>query len=155
MKIPLLMLCALLAALPARAGEALIPLDPPLARRLTDPALHKAPTVVALWSSECPHCKKNLALFARLAQAEPRLLVRTVAVEAASDELAALAGRLDVPGTRYAYGNASPEALAWALDPKWRGELPRTLFLDGRGGMQARSGVVSEAEARALLGLER
>jgi len=58
-----------------------------------------------------------------------------------------------VPGKRYVYGADSPEAIAFALDPKWRGELPRTLFFDGRGNRMAVSGVVGIASARQSLGL--
>lgn len=128
-------------------------LDRAAAVRLADPASHKAPTVVALWSLDCVHCKKNLRLFSEMAKAEPRLKVVTVAVEPAQAGLEEPLDRFAVPGTRYAYGDDAPEALAYALDAKWRGELPRTLFFDGRGGKLAVSGVVSETRAREALGL--
>lgn len=127
------------------------PLDRQAAKALTDPARHSAPTIVALWSSDCGHCKKNLELFARMARAEPRLRLITVATEADFDGLAAPLDRLQVPGQRYAYGTDAPEALAYALDPRWRGELPRTLFFDGQGGKTAVSGVVDEAAVKGLL----
>lgn len=129
------------------------PLDRGQARALADAAGHGRPTVVALWSSECTHCKGNLALFAALVRREPRLRLVTVAAEPADAALAEPLDRLEVPGERYAWGADAPEALAYALDPKWRGELPRTLFFDGRGGRQAVSGRVDEATARRLLGL--
>lgn len=135
----------------AWAGEPIRLLDRQTARQLVDPARHARPTIVALWSSDCPHCKKNLALFAQLAKSDRRLRLLTVAAEPAWDGLAAPLDRLDVPGERYAYGDDAPEAVAYALDPNWRGELPRTLFFDGRGGRHAVSGQVDARKAHAHL----
>jgi len=137
----------------AAAAGGFTALDRASAARLVDPAGHAAPTIVALWSQDCVHCKTNLELFADLARAEARLRLVTVAVEPVEGADAAPLERLAVPGARFAYGAEAPEALAYALDAKWRGELPRTLLFDGRGGKVALSGVVSEADARRALGL--
>lgn len=147
---------ALLAAslLPAAWAASFMLLDRPTAKALSDPARYTTPTIVALWSSDCSHCKKNLELFARLVRTEPRLRLITVATEADFDGLAAPLDRLQVPGQRYAYGDEAPEALAYALDPRWRGELPRTLLFDGQGGKAAVSGVVDEATLKGLLKLD-
>lgn len=141
------------AAVAADAAPGFSRIDAAAARQLVDPAAHRAPTILALWSSECVHCKKNLALFAAMAQADPGLRLVTLAVEPAEPPLGAILDRLGVPGARFAYGDDAPERLDFAIDPGWRGELPRTLFFDGRGGVQAVSGVVDAARARALLGL--
>lgn len=137
----------------ALAGEPFRAVDRESARALTDAKSHSAPTIVALWSSDCVHCKTNLGVFARMAKTDGRLRLITVAIEPLSPDLAAPLDRLAVPGSRFAYGSDSPEALAFALDPKWHGELPRTLFFDGRGNRTAVSGVVDEAKARQALGL--
>lgn len=142
-----------LVASAAAAGEPFVALDRAQARALTDPARHAAPTIVALWSTECPHCKKNLGLFAGMARADARLRVITVAAEPLSAEVSASLERIDMPGPRYAYGADAPEAIAHALDPKWRGELPRTLIFDGRGNRVAVSGTLDAASLRQSLGL--
>ncbi|NMG31132.1 hypothetical protein [Aromatoleum evansii] len=129
------------------------PLDRVAAARIVDPASHTVPTIVALWSSECVHCKKNLKLFSEMARGDRRFRLVTVAVEPQFAGLAELLDLLSVPGQRFAYGVDSPEALGYALDPKWRGELPRTIFFDGKGGKSALSGVVTEAKVRSALGL--
>jgi hypothetical protein len=148
------LLAALLCGVAALAlgGEFTI-LDRAGAARIADPTRHARPTVLALWSYDCAYCKKNLELFAAMAGAHPGLQLLTVAAEPADDRLAALLDRLAVPGQRFAYGEAAPEVLAYALDPKWRGELPRTILFDGRGGRVALSGVVAEAAALRALGL--
>ena len=146
-----LLLCLLLPM--AQAGETLQTLDREQARGLVDPDRHGAPTIVALWSLECPHCKHNLRLFAELARRHPELRLVTVAAEPLAADMQAVLDGLGVPGPRYAYGDDMPEALAFALDPRWRGELPRTLFFDGRGGRTAVSGVRDEDFVRRALGL--
>ncbi|CAI09639.1 hypothetical protein ebA6153 [Aromatoleum aromaticum EbN1] len=132
-----------------------VPLDRAAATAIADPASHARPTIVALWSSECVHCKKNLKLFAEMAKVHPRLQLITVAVEPADEGLAAPLDRAGVTGKRFAYADESPEALAYALDAKWRGELPRTLLFDGRGAREAVSGVVAEAAVLRALGLQK
>lgn len=150
-RLRLLVAACCLAAPLALAGDFAI-LDRAEAAKIANPANHDRPTIVALWSYDCVHCKKNLALFAELAQAHPELRLVTVAVEPARPQLAEPLDRLAVPGPRFAYGNEAPEALAYALDPKWRGELPRTLLFDGHGGKRAVSGVLARLEALRSLG---
>lgn len=148
-----LLLLLVLAGMKAAAAEPFLVLDRQGARSLVDAKSHSAPTIVALWSSDCPHCKRNLKLFAHMATDYPRLRLITIAVEPLSEELAVPLDRLSVPGARYAYGAESPEALAHALDPKWRGELPRTLLFDGNGGKEVVSGAMDEHGVRRHLGL--
>ena len=138
----------------AAAANPLLALDKAGAAKLGDPASHAKPTIVTLWSLDCVYCKKNLKLFAGMVKSNPGLQLVTVAVEPLADELAEPLDRLAVPGARFAYGDAAPEALAYALDPKWRGELPRTMLFDGRGGKKTLSGVVDEDDAQRSLGLD-
>jgi hypothetical protein len=146
------LICSIAAIGAAGAAPGFTPIDAAAARRLVDPAAHHAPTILALWSAECVHCKKNLAVFAAMAKADSGLRLITLAVEPAEPRLGAMLDRAGVPGARFAYADDVPERLAFAVDPGWRGELPRTLFFDGRGGVKAVSGVVDEARARELLG---
>lgn len=147
-----LLLMLVLACMKA-AAEPFLVLDRQGARSLVDAKSHSVPTIIALWSSDCPHCKSNLKLFARMASANPRLRLISIAVEPFSEELAIPLDRLGVPGARYAYGPESPDALAHALDPKWRGELPRTLLFDGNGNKDAVSGVMDEHGVNRHLGI--
>lgn len=146
-------ICLALAWGAAAAGEPFQAVEREGARALVDAQAHALPTIVALWSSDCVHCKRNLGLFARMARRDARLRLITVAVEPLSPALSGPLDRLGVSGPRYAYGQDAPEALAYALDPKWHGELPRTLFFDGRGNRTAISGVVDERKTREALGL--
>lgn len=145
------LLTVCLFAATALGAEPIRPLDRKSAKQLTDPAQYTQPAIVALWSTDCPHCKKNLALFARLAKEDRRLRLLTVATEPVWDGLAAPLNQFGGQGEHYAYGDDAPEAVAYALDPGWRGELPRTLFFDGHGGRQAVSGTVDANRVRTLL----
>ncbi len=124
------------------------------ARLLVDPSQHQQPTLLTLWSLECAYCKKNLTQFGELLRQYPNIQLLTLASEPATDEHAALLQKLALPGRHFAYGNEAPEALAFTIDPNWRGELPRTLLFDGKGGRQALSGVIAPQRALQLLGLE-
>lgn len=129
-------------------------LDRPTGRNLTAAASHTRPTVVALWASDCVYCKKNLRTLAALAKANRQLRIVTVAAEVPGPATRPEIDKTGVPGERYAYGDDVPEALAYALDPHWRGELPRTYLFDGKGGVQAVSGVIDAAGFRAALQLK-
>lgn len=148
-------LLALATTLAHAASVPLTSLDRATARALTAPEAHRTPTIVTLWSADCAYCKHNFRQLADLARAHRGLQVITVATEPASPELAAILDKLAPPGPRYAYGDDVPEALAHALDPAWRGELPRTLIFDGRGGRAAVSGTLDPARLRQALGLSR
>ena len=146
----LLLAACLAVSLPAHAAG-FTPLDRAAARDLADPQKHRQPTIIALWSSDCSHCKKNFGLLAALARADKRLQVITVAAEPASPALGSMLDKYEMPGSRYAYGSDAPEAIAYALDANWGGELPRTFLFDGKGQVVKFSGVLKpEAVKRAL-----
>ncbi len=143
----------LLAGGTALASDTFKTLDRVEAARLSGAENHAVPTIVALWSSECVHCKKNLERFTEMVGEDVRIRLVSVAVEPAFDGLAAPLDRIGVPGERFAYGSESPEAIAYALDSRWRGELPRTILFDGQGGRTAVSGVLSKEAVLDALGL--
>lgn len=146
------LLFASLLAGTAQAAD-FIALDRQTARRLTDADSYRQPTIVALWSSDCSHCKKNLQVLADLRKTNKRLQVITIAAEPESTELAPMLDRYAIAGPRYAYGSDSPEAIAYAIDPNWAGELPRTFLFDGKGKKEKTSGVISQKIAEQTTGL--
>ena len=147
---------ALLAATAAATAFAadFTALDRGTARALTAQRDATRPTVVALWASDCSYCKQNLRTLAGLAKANPQLRIVTVAAELPGGATRSELDKTGVRGERFAYGDDVPEALAYAIDPNWRGELPRTYLFDGQGGAQARSGVIDAAAFRAALKLK-
>lgn len=146
-----LALCAVVAVV--NAGE-VATLDRAAASRLVDPNRYEQPTVVALWSLDCPHCKHYLQALNELSLSHERLQIITVAVEPWHEDHAAVLDELNSSAQRYAYGDEVPAVLGYALDPDWHGELPRALFFDGRGNKLARSGRLSMELVKQLLALE-
>jgi len=152
-------LAALLLATAAATGAAsdagsFTLLDRHAARAVAAPRSDARPTVVALWASDCAYCKQNLRTLAVLAKANPQLRIVTVAAEQPSPATRPELDKTGVKSERLAYGDDVPEALAYAIDPHWRGELPRTYLFDGKGGLQTRSGVIDAAGFKAALGLK-
>jgi len=148
----LLTLLFLFIAGPLAAAD-FAPLDRQAAKQLVNPATHRQPTIVALWSSDCNYCKKNLKLLSSLAKSNKNLRVITVAAEPESDPLWPMLKPYALGGPRYAYGTDNPEAIAYAIDPKWGGELPRTFLFDGRGGKAVVAGVISTETIAKATGL--
>ncbi len=140
-------LLAGLLALPLYAAP-FKPLDRAAAKHLLDPATYQQPTIVVLWSSDCTHCKKNLHVLSGLLQSKKnmreKVRVITVAVEPESAALAPILDRNKMPDERYAYGSENPDAIAYAMDPSWAGELPRTYLFNGAGRKEGVSGVLTE-----------
>ena len=136
----------------AAAGQVL-PLDRQQAAELVRVEQYRTPTLIALWSLSCNYCKENLAQLRKVQQRHPRLQLISVASEPLSPEHSALLKQFALKGKHYAYGEDSPEALAFALDPRWHGELPRSLLYDGRGGYRALSGLLSAEQIEQLLDL--
>jgi hypothetical protein len=148
-----ILIAALWAMLAGAAGAAgFQPLDVARAQGLLR---QPGPAVITLWSVDCSHCKKNLDLFAALRGRLPGVALHTILTDPPEDLQTAwpvLAGRGLTEGA-WAYGEETDERLRHAIDPAWRGELPRSYILDGRGGRQAVSGVLDEATLRRALGL--
>lgn len=135
------------------AGEPVQPLTRQQAATLVQVEQYHQPTLIALWSLSCNYCKENLTQLAQLQRSSPQLQLISVAAESLSAEHQKLLDEFALRGSRYAYGSEAPEALAFALDPRWHGELPRSLLFDGKGGYRALSGVLSAAQVKELLDL--
>ncbi len=140
---PLLILTCLIANV-AQAAD-FIALDRQMARRLTAADQYRQPTIVTLWSSDCSYCKKNLQLLADLRKTNDKVHLITIAAEPVSAELRPMLDRYALAGPHYAYGSDSPEAIAYAIDASWAGELPRSYFFNGKGGKEKFSGVINAA----------
>jgi len=146
-----LLLALGLLVFPALAAE---PLRPFAAGTLAVLAQRHAgkPYVLAFWSLECGHCQDELRLFARRLKANPAFPLALVAAD--SPDLApAVAARLAElgldPAAHWIFADAMPERVRFAVDRRWRGELPRTYFFDSSHRARAVSGAVDEAQLDA------
>jgi hypothetical protein len=106
------------------------------------------PFVLVLWSLDCVYCQASLKTLAEERRKRKDLRVVTISTDSADDPEAAslMQKRLATFGMQanaWAYGSAPPEHLRYAIDPKWRGEKPRTYWFNAAGEKTAYSGTVS------------
>ena len=122
------------------------------------PAIQKQfagrPFILTLWSLTCHHCAKELQTLGRLARTErqlPLVIVSTDTPGEAHELHAALKrhglDRLDT----WVFADAVPERLRYAIDPSWRGELPKSYLFDAAHRREGHSGLMSEAQLKAWL----
>lgn len=88
---------------------------------------------MVFWSLDCTHCRKEFALLAKAKRQHPALdliLVSTDAPAARAEIARTLAAAGLGRAEAWVFGEEAPERLRWAIDRKWRGELPRTYLFD-------------------------
>ena len=105
------------------------------------------PQIVEIWSLDCSYCRENTARIAEWQKTHRDVRLTMIAMDPIDDNAAALSqvlASLPLPPQTALYANAEamPEKLRRALDPNWRGEMPRTLLIDARGARQASSGLL-------------
>lgn len=113
------------------------------------------PFVVMLWSLDCAYCQPSFAALAA-ARKTHGVDVITIATDPADDaETARLIARelsaSGLTGDAWAFGPWPPEQLRHAIDPRWRGELPRSYWFGADGKVAAHSGLISAATVAKYL----
>jgi thiol-disulfide isomerase/thioredoxin len=111
------------------------------------------PTVVHFWGLTCAPCLAELPRWGELVRERPDLHVVLVAADQLADDDARISATLEKAGlaTVESWGFADRFAarLRYEIDPRWHGELPRTLLIAGDGGTTTFPGVADLAEVRA------
>ncbi|AOI56916.1 TlpA disulfide reductase family protein [Burkholderia diffusa] len=146
MKQWMVLIGALLASVPAWAGE-LQPLRAAEVGQLYATA-HERPVVVEIWSLDCGYCRENAAHLVAWQRRHPDVRLAMVSMDAIDDNGAAIAqalAQMNLPPQVAQYANAEPmpERLRAALDERWRGEMPRTVWIGRDGAREARSGLLT------------
>lgn len=107
------------------------------------------PFLLGLWSLTCSHCQEELALLGRLKEQHPTLdlvLVSTDTPEDAEALSATLARHGLARAESWVFADQFTELLRQEVDPRWSGELPRTLLFDRGHGVTAHSGRLTATE---------
>ena len=102
------------------------------------------PFVLSFWSVHCEPCAREMAVWREMQARHPDVKVVLVATDGPeeADRVEAFLRRHDPgPAERWRYADAFVEKIRYAIDPKWRGELPRTYFHDGEHRVEAVSGL--------------
>jgi hypothetical protein len=141
-------LCAQMSAAPVHAAGAIRPFTSESLSQIK--AAHAGgPYVIFVWSLDCSYCQESFAALAQ-AQRQHGIKVVTIATDRAGDEASAKAIRKKIDasglaGETWAFGPAPAEQLRFALDPNWRGELPRSYWFGAKTPGTGYSGVVTTA----------
>lgn len=132
----------------AQAGtKAIESFDPDSLARIVE--RHKGtPFVLVVWSLDCVYCATSMQTLAQEKRKHTDLKIVTLSTDSANDPeaVALMKERLASVGMladAWAFGTAPQEQLRYALDPKWRGEKPRSYWFDAQGGRVAYSGVIT------------
>ncbi|HSI96101.1 MAG: TlpA family protein disulfide reductase [Methylophilaceae bacterium] len=137
----------LLLALPVMAGD-LRPFDRG-SRAAIEQTHAGKPFVLAFWSVDCAYCPEEIKHLGALVRQRPAIklvLVSVDGMEMKSEAGAKLAEYLPGgQGEHWIFAGDDPDRLYFAIDRKWHGELPRTYFYDGAGGVRGMSGQIDAA----------
>jgi thiol-disulfide isomerase/thioredoxin len=109
--------------------------------------------IVALWSLTCPPCLEELETLARWQDSHPNVplvLINTDPLENAEAATAKLAEVELEDADNWMFGDSFIEKLRHAVDPNWRGELPRS-YLYGKTERSAVSGKLTYEQLQAWL----
>ncbi len=101
--------------------------------------------ILAFWSTQCVPCRDEMAQLRTLKRKFPTLQVILVATDAPSqaEGIKRFLARYDPgPVQRWAFADEFSERVRYAVDPAWRGELPRTYFYDAAHRAVAKSGLI-------------
>lgn len=142
-------MAAVSPATAAPAGHGLKTFEPQSVEQIA--ADHKGrPFVVLVWSMDCEFCQHSLDVLAKARAANPGFDIVTITTDPLSDAaLSALVSKrlsgIDLLQEAWSFGAQSPERLRYAIDPRWRGEKPRSYWYDAQGRRTAYSGVITPA----------
>jgi thiol-disulfide isomerase/thioredoxin len=113
------------------------------------------PTVVHLWGLTCAPCLAELPQWGALRRERPDLdlvLIAADPVPEAPDRAAAALAKAGLAQTEsWMFADRFADRLRYEVDPKWSGELPRTLLIDRAGTITVMPGVADLVRVRAWL----
>lgn len=155
MKIRHILAAALFAlALPSIASSpALKTFEPQSLEQIV--ASHRGkPFMLLVWSMDCEFCQASLDNIARARAAHPGLEIVTVTTDPVTDGVLSKQVRkrlssISLLDDAWSFGSESPERLRFTLDPKWRGEKPRSYWYDASGNRTAYSGLIKPSKLEA------
>jgi thiol-disulfide isomerase/thioredoxin len=107
--------------------------------------------LMVLWSVDCPPCIEELPALGKFHQMYPKAKVVMVSTDSINQQqdiqqLMVAHGLGDIQ--QWVFDGESVQAIRFAIDPAWYGELPRSYFHQLNKKRQAKSGRLDE---RALL----
>jgi thiol-disulfide isomerase/thioredoxin len=112
------------------------------------------PAIVHFWGLTCAPCLAELPRWGELAAERKNLDLVLIAADPLSQEEERIAGTLKRAGLDQveSWGfSGFASRLRFEIDPRWHGELPRTMLIAADGSARTLTGVADLAEIRAWL----
>ena len=101
------------------------------------------PFILALWSIHCEPCRHEMSQWGPLRRRYPGIPIVLVATDLSGERplLEEFLSRHDLAGIQsWAFADEFEARVRYSIDPKWRGELPRTYLFDADHRAEGRSG---------------
>lgn len=97
------------------------------------------PTLVHFWGVTCGPCKVELPELGRFAKMHPGIDVVMIDADLVPNTPAAVREMVSKAGLaateNWAFGDTFTERLRYEIDPKWQGDIPRTVLIGRNGSM--------------------
>ena len=103
--------------------------------------------IVAVWSTDCPPCRRELDMLGAFAVTHPHVPIVLLATDPPhnAEVVIQVLSSLQPPGADvWQFGDAGAERLRYAIDPGWRGEMPRAYLYSQDGVRVGVSGPISQ-----------
>lgn len=113
------------------------------------------PFMLAIWSTTCPSCIKDMAVLKEVHKANPdfkiiMLSTDDIAETAEAQKILQANQLADIE--HWIYAEENTQKLQYGIDPSWYGELPRTYFFDKAGQREGVSGALSKEDFETRIG---
>lgn len=110
--------------------------------------------LMVLWSLDCPPCIEELPAIGRFHQQYPManlVMVSTDSISQQQDiqQLMVMHGLADIQ--QWVFGEESEQAIRFAIDPAWYGELPRSYFHQQDKKRLVKSGRLDESTLQSWI----
>lgn len=117
------------------------------------------PTIVHFWGLTCGPCLVELPEWGKLMAARPDMRLVLVAADPLPQDPERLDATLANAGLAkaesWSFTDRFYERLRYEIDPRWAGELPRTVLIDRAGHQTVLPGVADLAQVKAWLDVQR
>jgi thiol-disulfide isomerase/thioredoxin len=117
------------------------------------------PAVMHFWGLTCAPCLTELPHWAALKKERPGMALVMIAADPAPEDTADLKSTLTRAGLdkaeSWAFADGFIERLRFEIDPKWRGEMPRTILIAHDGKATTLPGLADLAYIRKWYDAEK
>jgi thiol-disulfide isomerase/thioredoxin len=113
------------------------------------------PTIVHIWGVTCGPCRSEMPQWGAFMRERPGVSLVLIDADLVPNEPGAVAAMLDEAGLaaaeNWTFADAFVEPLRYEIDPRWRGEIPRTVLIGRDGAATVMEGVADFGEIRRWL----